>query len=77
MCAFALRNLFIFSRSRCVCTVPNDLILTHTVHVTDDGVYIKKMVARENEMDRKGKNKKSVWKGKKNFEVECVTLITG
>lgn len=44
-----LRNHFIFSfpRRTCVCavpcTVPNDLILTHTVHVTDDGVYIKNM----------------------------------
>ena len=41
----ALRNHFIFSSSKRTvrCTVPNDLILTHTVHVTDDGVYIKKM----------------------------------
>jgi hypothetical protein len=41
----ALRNHFIFSSSKRAvrCTVPNDLILTHTVHVTDDGVYIKKM----------------------------------
>ena len=47
----------LFPRRTVPCTVPNDLILTHTVHVTDDGVYIKKMSGGEKKRWRITENK--------------------